>query len=448
VDGSALESCRPIEWTGAHAVDETFMTGLFNRIHAAAFREPELLSLFGISRASLTRLLADARNILAREKTLEFARIPQSGQLHVLGDLHGDVFSLFSALRITGMPSDDNIIVIAGDLVDRGPWGTEVLILVFALKIWKPKSVYIIRGNHETSGCVTRYGFESEVVRKYDLKTHRAFMITLRELPLAIVVQSDLPLAIDFAESSTAGRRGKRDKEQRRSRPARSARGASSKVHDILEDWERKPSPGTRRILVCHGGLWRKCITRDRSQMTIGSLRDLASEHRQIDDPEDSIAEDVLWSDPAGKESPGVCANTLRGAGIFYGAGAVDAFFKHEHLCGLIRGHEGPDMRETRVGMNSMINGYSVDMDLASGFVATVFSAADYPMDAGRGNKGSVATIHGRAKAEGIAPLPVFTTFESERPVPLYLFYKTSEIGDRPSTPRSSKTDVQDQSNY
>jgi serine/threonine-protein phosphatase 5 len=437
VDGISLESCRPIEWVGGHAVDEKFIRTLFARIRAAAFREPELLSLFAISRASLTRLLSEARNVLSKENTLELTQVPSHGRVHVLGDLHGDVFSFLSALEIAGMPNADNVIVIAGDLVDRGPWGTEILILVLALKVWQPSSVFVIRGNHETSGCVSRYGFESEVIRKYDLKTHRAFMITVRELPLAVVLQSGPPVLTEIQACPSKSKRGKRERVSRELEPGRGNAVRRSAKRNEIGEWDKAPPRGARRILVCHGGLWRKYVGRDKSEMTIGSLKDLASEHRQVDDPEHSIAEDVLWSDPGGADSPGVCLNTLRGAGIFYGAGAVDAFFKHEHLCGLIRGHEGPDMREARAGMNSMSEGYSVDMELASGFVATVFSAADYPMDAGRGNKGCVATINGQARPDATHVLPVFTTYASKRPQPMCMFYSKSPQGDRPATPRS-----------
>lgn len=111
--------------------------------------------------------------------------------------------------------------------------------------------------------------------------------------------------------------------------------------------------------------------------MQLGDLCDLENVARQEEDPHDSIIEDILWSDPQ-LDATGVNANIARGAGILFGTGAAESFFRRNNLAGLIRAHEGPDMRETRPGMGDMLEGYSVDMELPSGFVVTVFSSASY----------------------------------------------------------------------
>lgn len=458
-DHETLESCKPIKWVGSAATDEAYCKSILARMRAVAHREPEFLSQYGMERHCVLRLLSDAKSVLAREHTLELVDVPPSGKLHILGDLHGDLFSFLSALNIAGLPSSENRLVIAGDLVDRGCWGIEILICVFVLKLWRPKYVYIIRGNHETTGCVSRYGFELEVRRKYDLRTYKSFMHTLRELPLAIIVRRRLPGTVSksslrsrdrhrsgITDSSVSGRGSKsrtqsRDGiDSRSSNSSRRTRADEEKVLPCDPDVFENGVVGTKRYLVCHGGLWRKHRAKAASTgMTVGSLRDLASEHRQVDDPEGSITEDILWSDPANpreKASFGVRSNDLRGAGIFYGEGAVDAFFKRENIHGLIRGHEGPDMRKLRPGMDSMCQGYSIDMETSSGFVVTVFSAADYPMDCGFGNRGCVATILGSAvETSASASLPQFTTFASTRPTPSALFYNSS-TSNCPHTPR------------
>ena len=205
---------------------------------------------------------------------------------------------------------------------------------------------------------------------------YRCFVNTLRELPCGAVVRS-IPKpksspqpAVNKFSNARAKRHSKRNKAR-----ALNSDGTGSQPYQL--PWQAAPQPGERRILVTHGGLFRAWHGNNINSLAIGSLGDLASAHRQVDDPKDSIIEDVLWSDPQ-IDSPDVCLNRLRGAGILYGRGAVESFFKRNHLHGLIRGHEGPDMRERRAEMNDMLDGYSLDMELVSGFVATVFSTANY----------------------------------------------------------------------
>lgn len=50
-----------------------------------------------------------------------------------------------------------------GDLVDRGEFSTEVLMIVFLLKISFPDDVYIIRGNHEFESMCATGGFQDEI---------------------------------------------------------------------------------------------------------------------------------------------------------------------------------------------------------------------------------------------------------------------------------------------
>ena len=49
-----------------------------------------------------------------------------------------------------------------GDFVDRGSWGVEILLLLLAWKVARPRSWHLIRGNHETKYCTMMYGFKAE----------------------------------------------------------------------------------------------------------------------------------------------------------------------------------------------------------------------------------------------------------------------------------------------
>lgn len=45
----------------------------------------------------------------------------------------------------------------------------------------------------------------------------------------------------------------------------------------------------------------------------------------------------------------------------------------------IIRSHEGPDAREKRTGLGGMDKGYTIDHNVESGKLITIFSAPDYP---------------------------------------------------------------------
>ncbi len=118
----------------------------------------------------------------------------------IFGDIHGqlqDLLRLFSShgFPITGSGGDIDIVtyVFNGDFVDRGPHQLEVLLLLFALKIVNPSRVVLLRGNHETYGISSVYGYSAECRRiscsfgKF-CPLHRASLDLFEWLPVAAVV--------------------------------------------------------------------------------------------------------------------------------------------------------------------------------------------------------------------------------------------------------------------
>lgn len=374
-EGENIEACAPFQYHTPADLSDDYIRRLLGRLLASSYREPHIFQMHVLRRACLLRLLADVKTVLFREQTLIDVKTPHDGQTHVFGDIHGDIHSLAEALHLSGLPSATNVLVFAGDCVDRGSWGVEVFVFLFALKLWKCDSVFLLRGNHETTGAMCRYGFQEEVDRKLGSKLYKPFTAVFRELPCGALLRT---LTLPNSSSMTSAPI-KTGRSKRKTRPVRKRSGVAVGACDssILPWYMSKPLPGERRVLVCHGGLFRAWSVRTRDSLTIGTLEDLAKADRRDDDPFQSVIEDVLWSDPQ-VSAPDVALNKFRGAGILFGRGAVENFFRRNGVHGLIRGHEGPDMRERRPEMGDMMAGFSVDIELVHGFVVTVFSSANY----------------------------------------------------------------------
>jgi serine/threonine-protein phosphatase PP1 catalytic subunit len=49
-----------------------------------------------------------------------------------------------------------------GNYVDRGELSVEVIVLLFALKLRFPQSIFLLRGNHESPEMTEPFGFADE----------------------------------------------------------------------------------------------------------------------------------------------------------------------------------------------------------------------------------------------------------------------------------------------
>ena len=90
-------------------------------------------------------------------------------ECRVVTELHIQLTSWCGIFRfeVSGEPSKELHYIINGDMVDRGAWGLETLLLFAAWKLAYPNQVFLLRGNHETATCAIMYGFKSELEAKY-----------------------------------------------------------------------------------------------------------------------------------------------------------------------------------------------------------------------------------------------------------------------------------------
>lgn len=58
----------------------------------------------------------------------------------IVGDIHGQYHDLLHLLQKSGDPAEDNNYLFMGDYVDRGIYGVQTCLLLFALKLNHPKN--------------------------------------------------------------------------------------------------------------------------------------------------------------------------------------------------------------------------------------------------------------------------------------------------------------------
>lgn len=82
--------------------------------------------------------------------------------------------------------------LLLGDLVDRGEFSVETIILTLVLKILYPESFYIIRGNHEFEFLCTQCGFSTQLQAEYGPDMLQRFLTTFSYIPLAAKIDTNI----------------------------------------------------------------------------------------------------------------------------------------------------------------------------------------------------------------------------------------------------------------
>ena len=97
-------------------------------------------------------IILGAHDHFVKEESLVDVKVENDVTINVIGDVHGTIrslrapgtsklrsfagqlFDVIHLLSLTGEPSPNHILLMNGDLVDRGSWSVEVILIAFALK--------------------------------------------------------------------------------------------------------------------------------------------------------------------------------------------------------------------------------------------------------------------------------------------------------------------------
>ena len=145
-----------------------------------------------ISKLSLLKIILDVTKINMVEPSLIDINIKKTETFNICGDIHGQFYDLLNIFKQYGYPSENNHYLFNGDFVDRGSFSVECLITLLCFKLLYPKHFYLARGNHESRNLNKVYGFEQEVLSKYDSTVYESFVRFFFSLPLAHCINKEI----------------------------------------------------------------------------------------------------------------------------------------------------------------------------------------------------------------------------------------------------------------
>src|SRR5215210_2280200 len=121
-------------------------------------------------------------NIVGGSITYGFAELKIPQNVVIIGDIHGDLNSLFDILKDIGyekfLADAKNKMIFMGDYVDRGSQSIGVLYTICYLKQKYPHSIVLMRGNHEAPSefPFSSHDLPSKFVERYGEKRKQIYI--------------------------------------------------------------------------------------------------------------------------------------------------------------------------------------------------------------------------------------------------------------------------------
>ncbi|KAK2093804.1 Serine/threonine-protein phosphatase 2B catalytic subunit gamma isoform [Saguinus oedipus] len=359
------------------------------------------------------KIINDGAAILRQEKTM----IEVDAPITVCGDIHGQFFDLMKLFEVGGSPSNTRYLFL-GDYVDRGYFSIEsfekrefslekdeeeelsegegkalerkafqlalrqyfvkppkrkmlsddlCVLYLWSLKINHPKTLFLLRGNHECRHLTDYFTFKQEFwVQAFEKLCKAPEVVQL----CAAVLTLKVPLMNSNPDHPILALKRHLHTQGWKALQPQASTGRikySEQVYDAcMETFDCLPLAAllNQQFLCVHGGM----------SPEITSLDDIRKLDRFMEPPAFGPVCDLLWSDPSedyGSEKTleHYTHNTVRGCSYFYSYPAVCEFLQNNNLLSIIRAHEAQDAGY-RMYRKSQATGFPS--------LITIFSAPNY----------------------------------------------------------------------